>query len=61
MPPRQMSPRQMPPGEMPPGLMVGYTPFHMAEKTEKQTLTLPEYRELLDNYREKLLWVREYL
>jgi len=33
----------------------------MAEKTDKQTPTLPEYRELLETYREKLLWVREYL
>jgi hypothetical protein len=33
----------------------------MAEKTEKQTPTLPEYRELLGVFREKLLWVKEYL
>jgi len=33
----------------------------MIEKTEKQIPTLPQFRELLDVYREKLLWAREYL
>jgi hypothetical protein len=33
----------------------------MAEKTEKQSPSLAEYRELLTVFREKLLWVREYL
>jgi hypothetical protein len=33
----------------------------MAEKTESKTCTLAEYRELLAVFREKLLWVREYL
>jgi hypothetical protein len=33
----------------------------MAEKTESRTSSPAEYRELLAVYREKLLWVREYL
>jgi hypothetical protein len=33
----------------------------MAEKTEKQTTPLAEYRELVTVFREKLLWVRDYL
>jgi len=33
----------------------------MAEKTQKQTATLTEYREQLETFREKLLWVRDYL
>jgi hypothetical protein len=33
----------------------------MAEKTERQTLSLAEYRDLLGVFRQKLLWAREYL
>jgi hypothetical protein len=33
----------------------------MAEKTERQTTSLAEYRELLEVFREKLLWARDYL
>jgi len=33
----------------------------MAEKTESKTSSLAEYREQLVVYRDKLLWVREYL
>jgi hypothetical protein len=33
----------------------------MAEKTERQTPSLAEYRELLAVFREKLLWARDYL
>jgi hypothetical protein len=33
----------------------------MAEKTERQTPSLAEYRELLAVYREKFLWARDYL
>jgi hypothetical protein len=33
----------------------------MAEKTEKQTTSLAEYRELVAVFRDKLLWVRDYL
>jgi len=33
----------------------------MAEKTEKQTPSLAEYRDLLAVYREKLSWARDYL
>ncbi|MFH0917208.1 MAG: peptide chain release factor 2 [bacterium] len=32
----------------------------MAEKTERQTTSLAEYRELLTVFREKLLWARDY-
>jgi hypothetical protein len=33
----------------------------MAEKTERQTASLAEYRELLAVFRQKLLWARDYL
>jgi hypothetical protein len=33
----------------------------MTEKTERQTPSLAEYRELLAVFREKLLWARDYL
>jgi hypothetical protein len=33
----------------------------MVEKTDKQTLSLAEYREQLAIFREKLLWARDYL
>ncbi|HEY5528419.1 MAG TPA: peptide chain release factor 2 [Thermoleophilia bacterium] len=32
----------------------------MAEKTEKQTTSLAEYRELVAVFRDRLLWVRDY-
>jgi hypothetical protein len=33
----------------------------MAEKTDKQTPSLAEYRDLLAVYREKFTWARDYL
>jgi hypothetical protein len=33
----------------------------MVEKTDKQILSLAEYREQLAVYRDKLLWARDYL
>jgi hypothetical protein len=33
----------------------------MAEKIERQTTSLAEYRELLAVFRQKLLWARDYL
>ena len=33
----------------------------MAEKTEKQTPSLAEYRDLLTALREKFAWARDYL
>jgi hypothetical protein len=33
----------------------------MVEKTDKQTLSLAEYRDQLAEFREKLLWARDYL
>jgi hypothetical protein len=33
----------------------------MAEKTDRQTASLAEFRERLAVFREKLLWARDYL
>jgi len=33
----------------------------MAEKTERQTLTLAEYRDRLAVLRDKFMWARDYL
>jgi len=33
----------------------------MADKTEKQTPSLAEYRDLLAVLREKFMWARDYL
>jgi len=33
----------------------------MGEKTDKQQTSLAEYRELLQAFRQKLLWARDYL
>lgn len=39
----------------------GYTPSLMAEKTNGSAVTAAQYQEQLVDYREKLVWVREYL